>query len=161
MTAFTADEIKELRELAAATSWAVEDENSNIPCTTYRRVGIVKTTLSRLLDAAEDYARLSADKTRLLREKEEMATALRLHNEQRGRSFTNACTGESGCWCDVHELERETVARKEAESERDRLRHAIEDIREWASADHVLKFDDGDILLVDYCVQALSKDVEE
>lgn len=35
------------------------------------------------------------------------------------------------------------------------MRHALEDIREWAKHDDVIRFDDGDIPLADYCARAL------
>lgn len=34
-------------------------------------------------------------------------------------------------------------------------REALADIREWSKHDHVMRFDDGDISLADYCAQAL------
>jgi chromosome segregation ATPase len=48
--------------------------------------------------------------------------------------------------------------RAEADTMRHRiaaLREALEDVREWAKHDHVMRFDDGDVSLADYCTQAI------
>ncbi|HEY1097952.1 MAG TPA: hypothetical protein VGF99_03450 [Myxococcota bacterium] len=47
----------------------------------------------------------------LTAEREKLADVLRLHNEH--TSTTDACSGEPGCWCDVH-----TIARLRADVER-------------------------------------------
>ena len=53
---------------------------------------------------------------------------------------------------------REATLRAEADTMRHRiaaLREALEDVREWATHDHVMRFDDGDVSLADYCTQAI------
>ncbi len=48
--------------------------------------------------------------------------------------------------------------RAEADTMRHRiaaLREALEDVREWAKHDHVMRYDDGDVPLADYCTQAI------
>jgi len=49
--------------------------------------------------------------------------------------------------------------RVEADTMRNRiavLREALEDVREWSKDDHVMRFDDGDVALADYCTDALN-----
>lgn len=41
-------------------------------------------------------------------------------------------------------------------AENARLRDALSDIREFAKQDHVMRFDDGDISLADFCTNALN-----
>lgn len=44
-----------------------------------------------------------------------------------------------------------------ARAENELLREALVDIREWAKHDDVLRYDDGDISLADYCARALHR----
>lgn len=65
------------------------------------------------------------------------------------------------CECNIRERDDEIERlRSEAAFMRNRiavLREALEDIREWAHQDDVMRFDDGDISLADYCARALHR----
>jgi len=148
----TDEENAALRVLAASESWQVEA--ADVPA--HMCVSLTKATLLQLLDEVERTRAESArarQQVRLITEQYKPGWIQGLEAVARQAGYDPDTARHEGV--EPPDFIQDVIDGLRADN--NRLRDALHDIREFASQEHVMRFDDGDIPLADFCTNAIAK----
>lgn len=146
----TDEEIAALRHLTASESWQVE--TVGVPA--HMCVSLTKATLLQLLDEIERAKAESAaarQQVRLITQQYKPGWVQGLDAVARQAGYDPDTARHEGV--EPPDFIQDVIDGLRADNTR--LRDALGDIREFAAQEHVMRFDDGDIALADFCTSAL------